>query len=388
MSILIAEKSKEALKAAVLIRGRLYAFKSEESSLQQYRENAIMTGITERAMPGIHAVFVRLPGKQTGFLPISPDRALPCSGTKLTVQIRHPATRTKKAMLTDEITLPGQMLVYLPSGQGIAVSKRLNHEEKKELLARTADIHLPGNGGFILRASSLVCKPSDVMAEAYELEERWKSIYQASASSPDICLLWPGEDIISTLIREERGRLEYILTNAPERIPDTVPCPVKCCEHPFMIHNIPHMLDRSLRRCIRMKNGATLIIDSCEAMTVIDVNSASASGKKYTPEEINSEAAGEIARLLRLRGIGGMILIDFIDMKEEKNRMKLMEDMEAVLKEDPVKTTVHDITALGLMELTRKRETNELRADVRVPCPYCGGIGISCTPASEEDCSL
>ena len=387
MSILIAEKSKEALKAAVLIRGRLYAFKSEEDS-PQYRENAIMAGITERAMPGIHAVFVRLPGNQTGFLPVSPERALPCSGTKLTVQIRHPATRTKKAMLTDEISLPGQMLVYLPYGQGIAVSKRLNPDEKKELLARTADIHLPEKGGFILRASSLVCKPSDITAEAHELEERWKSIYRASTSSPDIRLLWPGEDIISTLIREEKERLEYILTNAPELFPDTVPCPVKYCEHPFIIYNIPHLLDRSLRRCFQMKSGATLIIDSCEAMTVIDVNSASASGKKYTPEEINSEAVGEIARLLRLRGIGGMILIDFIDMKEEKNRMKLMDTMEEILKEDPVKTTVHDITALGLMELTRKRETIELRAASCAPCPYCGGTGISCMPASEEDNSL
>ena len=110
-----------------------------------------------------------------------------------------------------------------------------------------------------------------------------------------------------------------------------------------------------------------------------------AEGKKYTPEEINSEAAGEIARLLRLRGIGGMILIDFIDMKEEKHRLKLMETMKAVLREDPVKATVHDITALGLMELTRKRTSAELSAAVCAPCPYCGGTGLSCIPASEED---
>ena len=129
-----------------------------------------------------------------------------------------------------------------------------------------------------------------------------------------------------------------------------------------------------------MKSGATLVIDPCEAMTVIDVNSALASGGQdieKTAARVDKEATWEIARLLRLRQIGGMVLIDFIDSASESVRDMLINEMKTALSEDPVKTTVHDFTQLGIMEITRHRKDIPYEALPDIPCPCCGGTGIS-----------
>lgn len=135
-----------------------------------------------------------------------------------------------------------------------------------------------------------------------------------------------------------------------------------------------------------MKSGASLVIDRCEAMTVIDVNSGKSSGGRdiaATAERVNHEAAREIARLLRLLGIGGIIVVDFIDMDSEEARQRLIEEMRQQLKNDPVKTEVYGITALGLMEITRRRAQTPLEYLRDTPCPHCGGTGILKT--DEED---
>ena len=152
------------------------------------------------------------------------------------------------------------------------------------------------------------------------------------------------------------------------------------------MHNVEHKLKRSQQRTFLMKSGATLVIDRCEAMTVIDVNSAMSGGGRNiadTAEKINSEAAREIARLLRLLRIGGMILIDFIDMATEEAKERLLSYMKELLQEDPIKTVVHDITPLGIMELTRRRADTPLPALPDIPCPHCAGTGVM--PESEDE---
>ena len=383
MSILLVEKDGQGLQAAVMHRGKLYACRSESGG--SLREGQVYSAVVDRVLKGVSAVFVRLPDKQFGFLPLSAGEKTPASGQRLIVQIKRPPTQTKKALLSTDIALAGDALVYLPRGSGVHVSSRIENAEEKATLRALGSLLDCSGGGVILRSAAAGCDLQALKQELDVLRARWQSILAVQESAPR--LLWEGENMLAILLREERSRLEYILTNAPGCLPAALPCPVRTCDHPFLLHTVQHRLERSLRRTVQLKSGATLVIDPCEAMTVIDVNSAQAAvGKSIaeTAEKINAEAAWEIARLLRLRGIGGMIVVDFIDMASEAAKERLLAVMREALSEDPEKTTVHDLTALGLMELTRHRAQTPFSPLPDAPCPRCGGSGIDLQPVEED----
>ena len=382
MSILVVEKGDTALEGAVMIRDRLYAYRSTAGS--GIREGAVYAGVVDRALKNVSAVFVRLPGKEFGFLPVPAGQKPPPSGARVTVQVRRPPSPSKKAMLTRDIALADAHLVYLPCGAGVHVSARIESEEERAALRQTGDRLLPDHGGLILRSSALAVDPETLKGERDRLLARWRQIEAAHQAAP--ALLWDGDGLPDQLMDEESERLERIVTNAPELFADA-PCPVSFSEQPFALYSVRHRLETALRRTVRMKSGATLVIDPCEAMTVIDVNSALAAGGRdirETAEKINVEAAWEIARLLRLRGIGGMIVVDFIDMDTQAARERVLAAMREALREDPVKTTVHAFTALGLLELTRRREQVPLAPLPDLPCPRCGGTGIYFADIKED----
>jgi len=383
MSILLAEKREGQWAAALMHRGGLYAYLRQDSAVSLLEEQ-IYSGIVDRAIKGVSAVFVRLPGKEYGFLPLEKGESLP-SGAKVTVQVRRPPNGTKKALLSRDITLAGTHVVYLPFGSGVHLSSRLKESDKEALLEKYG-APAPEIGGMILRSEALSCDPDALRQELNTLEERWQAIQEQARKASAPRLLWEEGSPIAHLIREEGSRLEHVLTNAPDELPERPTCPVRYSERPFQLYNVEHKLDRSLRRTVTLKSGANLVIDPCEAMTVIDVNSAMAAGGRSiaeTAEKVNREAAWEIARLLRLRGIGGMILIDFIDLPDAAARERLMNEMRNALLEDPVKTTVHDFTALGILELTRHRGQTPLPPRPDEICPCCGGSGVK-TPKEED----
>lgn len=385
MSILLVEKDGEAVSAAVMNRGRLYAYQSESDGA--LRESQVFSGVVDRAMGSIHAVFVRLPGKETGFLQLPADKKLPASGQRLTVQIRRPPFQNKKALLTQDIALAGSFMVYLPESRGIRLSSKITDEADRARLRAAAGQIMPTEGGGILRSAALSVSSSALKEEADTLYARWRSICRKAEGCAAPALLWNGNGFLEKMAQDEASRLEYILTNDPECLSFSPACPVKVCEHPFLLHNVRRRLEKSLRRTVQMKSGAALVIDPCEAMTVIDVNSGMADGgssAEETAEKINGEAAWEIARLLRLRGIGGMILVDFIDMKSESAKTQLFRTMQETLREDPVQSTVHDITALGLMEITRRRVENAAVPLPDIPCPHCGGTGAALSDQEED----
>ncbi|MBQ7455398.1 MAG: ribonuclease E/G [Clostridia bacterium] len=383
MSILLVEKGPQGLEAAVMHCGKLYAYAGPASP--DLREGQVFLGVVDRAMPALSAVFIRLTGGQQGFLPVSKGQKAPPSGSRVIVQVRRPPNGQKKAMLTRDVALAGEFAVYLPCGHGAHVSSRVTDENEQKRLLDAARSLLPEDGGLILRSAALDHAVDEIRREAEALRREWLEI-RARSNGPAPVLLWEGDAPLSLLLREEAARLEYVLTNAPEALPGNIACPVKVCEHPFLLHNVPHRLERSLRRTVQMKSGATLVIDPCEAMTVIDVNSAAAIGGKNVEaaiEKINTEAAWEVARLLRLRGIGGMIVVDFIDMASAEARERLIATMREALGEDPVKTTVHGLTALGLMELTRRRAGTPLTPLDDALCPHCHGTGLQLTTEEE-----
>ena len=209
------------------------------------------------------------------------------------------------------------------------------------------------------------------------LWEKWQLIQEKISHAQAPCLLETREDILGRILREERGGVDEILCANPDSLP-SVSCPVRACENSFAIYNVQSHLEKSLRRKIWLDCGGFLVIDKTEAMTVIDVNSGKFTGGKSGTEgtflKLNLEAAREIARLLRLRNIGGIILIDFVDMQSEESREKVSAALTEALHNDPVKTVLHGFTSLGLMEMTRKKIETQITP---LPlCPRCHGTGL------------
>ena len=385
MSTLLIEKDGNDLRFALIHRDRLYAYQSE-IRVQGIRDDQIFLGVVDRNVKGISGAFVRLPGKEYGFLPFADgEKSLP-SGSPVVVQVKRPPTGNKKALLSRDIALPGASVIYLPLAKGVRVSNRCEAEEKQQLkaLAKT----LPhGEDGMILRSAALHAEKEQIKNDLDRLRGVWQQIQTAASHKSEPCLLWSGESMLTQLLREEEGRLESILTNDPAAVPPDCAVEIRQCEHPFLLYNVERKLEKSLRRTVQMKSGANLVIDPCEAMTVIDVNSAMAAGGQnisQTALKINREAAWEVARLLRLRSIGGMILVDFIDMPTDADREIIQNEMRAALAEDPIKSTVHDFTALGLLEITRHRVREPFPALPDLPCPHCGGTGAAIFPYEED----
>lgn len=385
MSTLLLQKEEAGLRAAVMRDGRLYAYRAQQD-VSAIREGQIYLSVVDRAIKGVGAVFVRLPGGDFGFLPVPAGQRAPASGDRVIVQVKRPPNSAKKAFMTRDIALDGTYLILLPCSDSLGVSSRIEDAALRRTLREAGRALKPHGMGLVMRAAALNADEAALKDELYTLLQRWQSLQalQMYASAPR--LLWDGEDMLSQLLREENGRLDSIVTNAPELLPDALPCPVRTAEHPFMLHAVDHKLEKSRRRTVLLKSGASLVIDRCEAMTVIDVNSGMAPGGKgiaQTAERINHEAAAEIARLLRLLGIGGMILIDFIDMDSDEARQRLIEAMREQLRQDPVKAEVIDITPLGIMELTRRRVQTPLSELPDIPCPHCCGTGCLDTPEEE-----
>ena len=384
MSILLIEKNTNGVRAAVMKDNRLYAYRSSESG-GGICEDQIYLAVVDRMAKGVNAAFVKLPHGNFGFLPYDKEKRALRSGERVLVQVKRPPNNAKKAFLTLDVSIGGKYLVLLPLG-GISVSKSIEDEEVRKELRLLGKKLKPASFGIIMRADSVTADTEALEQERDELLKRYEDICKRANTQPAPALLWDGEDIVSQLLHEEEKHLEYVLTNAQELLPPTLSCPVRQADEPFLLHNVDHKLKRSQQRTFLMKSGATLVIDRCEAMTVIDVNSAMSGGGRNiadTAEKINTEAAREIARLLRLLRIGGMILIDFIDMATDEARDHLISYMKELLKDDPIKSVVHDITPLGIMELTRRRADTPLPALPDIPCPHCAGLGV--IPESEDE---
>lgn len=385
MSILLIQKETNGVRAAVMQDNRLYAYRSLESG-GGICEDQIYLSVVDRMAKGVNAAFVKLPHGDFGFLPYDKEKRPLRSGERILVQVKRPPNNAKKAFMTLDISLDGQYLVLLPMGGGISVSRNIENEEDRRALRQLGKKLKPASFGIIMRAESLIATEESLIEERDLLLARWQEISKKANMQPAPSLIFDGEDGIMQLFHEEKKRLEYVLTNAPELVPQDISCPVREADEPFLLHNVEHKLKRSQQRTVLLKSGANLVIDRCEAMTVIDVNSAMSGGGKNiadTAEKINMEAAREIARLLRLLRIGGMIVVDFIDLATDEAKERLISYMKELVQGDPMKTVVYGITQLGLMEITRRRADTPLPALPDHPCPHCAGTGV--VSESEDD---
>ena len=318
----------------------------------------IYLGRVDRIVKGMEAAFVKLGKDQTGFLPFSECPAPPRSGDLMPVQVKKPPVGDKTPYLTADLALAGRYVILTPLTGQRAVSKRIQDDAARRSLLAIAARLAPAGMGLVMRAESADAEESVIREEIRALQQAWDQVAEKKQAASAPCLLRDRKDALSRLLRDEHGAVDEILADDPAALPP-LPVPVKACPHPFELYDVREKLKKSLQRKIWLDSGGYLVIDRTEALTVIDVNSGKFTGKKTGAEStflaLNREAAREIARICRLRNLGGIIIIDFVDMQTEESRALVAQALREALQKDPVKTTLHGFTALGLMEMTRKK---------------------------------
>lgn len=361
----------------------------EEGQLVEYHRDGRQGGLSNediylgqvgRVMKNLAAAFVRLSRDSEGFLPFAeiPSGQVPRPGDAILVQVKKPPQGGKAAYLTASIALPGSLLILTPLSPARHVSKRVRDEaERRRLLALAGEL-APEGTGLIMREDSQGRALSELLPEYERLRDTWVQVQLAAAQRSAPCPVLEAPDELTRLLREARVQPDRVLSNRPEAL-EGLPVPADFSEDPMRLFEVRGRLEKALRRKVHLKSGATLVIDPCEALTVIDVNTAqnvAGRDRARALRDTNVEAAQAIARLLRLRRIGGIVLIDFIDMDGAEDRALVLRALGEALERDPVKTAVHGFTSLGLVELTRKKSDTALAAQTLRTCPRCRGLGL------------
>lgn len=347
---------------------------------------ALYLGIVERVVPGMKAAFVDIGQEKNGFLPIeekSQSVHLPKlqAGQRVLVQVKKDAQGTKGAFLTRDVSLCGEYLLLMPMNRYIGVSGRIEDEEIRDALKKLGRELSGGRFGLVMRASTANASAEDISQELDELCSRWDVISKTVPTAHAPSMIDRPRTMLESLLDDylPRGVDKVITDDSALASQLDVPYPVEVRdENPMAASGMEKQRDKALERYVWLKSGGSLVIDRCEAMTVIDVNTAKFTGKKNVEETIlrlNLEACEEIARQVRLRNLGGIILIDMIDMEQEEHRHQVLERLRNAFSADRVKTVIHGYTSLGLIEMTRKKSRRTLDMDWTNTCPRCKGTG-------------
>ncbi len=374
MKQLYVEQKNGKLACAVMEGTALLAYQEESSAISAEQ---IYLARADRVLKGMEAIFVRLTPDINGFLPYSECRQKPLSGQQVLVQVKKPPIGEKLPYCTMDISIAGHYAILTPFSNRISVSSRITDQVEADRLRSIGRSAAPENMGLILRTESAGAEETQIQEEIASLLEKWHTILEKAKHAAVPCLIEEKEPLLSCMLRDEKGSFEKIITNL-SAFPHAVSCPVQYAESPFSLSNVERKLEKSLSRKVYLPCGGYLVIDPTEAMTVIDVNSGKFAGKKSGTESsflaLNLEAAVEIARLLRLRNIGGIILIDFVDMETEESKKAVLQALEDALAKDSSKTVLYGFTSLGLLEMSRKKTGPALHTIS--PCPHCKGTGL------------
>lgn len=369
---ILADRRGALVRVAALTGGRLsdlYLDRTDRPALA----GAVVAGRVDRIQAGLNAAFVDLGGGAMGMLPAqdvrgitggtSPDGGPPRigrllrAGQTVLVQVKAEGVGGKAAPLTMDVSLPGRFLIHVPHSGGLSVSKRLG--DAREALARRAET-LIGAAGWIVRASALTADDCDLVHEAQALAALWRRIGEGGAS-PAVRLPPPGA-LTRALVEHGAGPVRRIAAEddglfaaAQGWVESLAPALAGVVERapPGLFETVD--LDSELAvlagRRVPLPGGACLVIDRTEALTVIDVNA----GERGNPMDVNRDAAAEVARQLRLRNIGGIVIVDFLNMRAKGEGERLLRTLSQAVAGDPVQTQVYGVSKLGLVEMTRAR---------------------------------
>jgi ribonuclease G len=408
--ILINSTPSEA-RVALVENGMLQEVWMERAGRNGYIGN-IYKGEVSRVLPGLQAAFVNIGLERTAFLhardmvrqdPVSEAGEAPAEplisdllrpGDQLIVQVIKDPLGSKGARLTTNISIPSRFLVLLPDCDVIGISVRIEEEEErarlKDLVYRLRD---EGHGhGYIVRTNAEGVNDFALSADMAYLVKVWHSILErAETAKAANCVF---EDLslpmraLRDMMHEEVERVRIDSREESEKarefaqrfVPDWLErIEEYSAERPiFDLFGVEDEIEHALKPNVPLKSGGYLVFDQTEAMTTVDVNTGGFVGHRNVDETIyktNLEAVQALTRQLRLRNLGGIIIIDFIDMTDAEHRRQVMRALERALERDPVKTSITEISALGLVEMTRKRTTESLERRLCIPCPQCDGRG-------------
>jgi ribonuclease G len=315
-------------------------------------------------------------------------------GQEILVQVSKEPIGSKGARITSHISLPGRYVVYMPTTDHIGVSRRIEEDKERQRLRDIVATGRPkGAGGFIVRTACEGVSKREIVADMRFLARLWTSIVKKSNASSAPALLHADLDIVLRAIRDLfTSDVKQVVVDQPDdhrrviEFVDSVLQPklksrVEMYDgiEPIFDHfGVENQVNRALERRVWLKSGGYLVFDQTEALTTIDVNTGRFVGKKTHEETVlktNLEAARVVIDQLRLRNIGGIIIIDFIDMEKAANRKKVSEALTEAVKRDKARTNILRISELGLVQMTRKRTRDNLRQLVTTPCPTCSGDG-------------
>lgn len=354
-------RAGEGRDVAVLEDGRLVEYLPDEPGASA---EAIYLGRVERVMPGMKAAFVNIGQERAGFLPLEERNAdLPKlqSGQHILVQVRKEAHGEKGAFLSRDITLCGEYALLNPLNRMIGVSSRITREADRKALKALGDQIADGRFGLVMRAAALNAGEDAIREEVADLLAKWEAVAKAAPTAHAPSVLHAPRTTLDAVLDDYRPRgIDRIVTNdaaLAKSLASTATVTV-LGDNLFDVGRISNELAGALERRVWLKSGGNLVFDPCEAMTVVDVNTAKFTGKtelQDTVLQMNLEAAAEVARQVRLRNISGIIIIDMIDMHQREHRHQVLKELERCFESDRVKTVVHGFTSLGLVEMTRKR---------------------------------
>ncbi len=314
-------------------------------------------------------------------------------GNEILVQVVKDEIGDKGPRISTYVSLPGRYLVFMPFSENEGgVSRRIEDEgERKRLRAILKDIQVP-SGSFIVRTAGLEQAEEAIRADVKNLVHQWKTIERKYARSQTPALVHNDHDILFRIARDsfaEEGQSILIDDAAQARqlqkvVNQLMPGAslkislMDSTKNLFETHDVERQIQKALKNKVWLRSGGYLVIDETEAMTAIDVNTGKYVGRGDQEDAIlktNLEAATEVANQLRVRDIGGLIVVDFIDMASKKNRQTLLRELGTLLKADRAKSSFTDISEFGLVQITRKRVRQSLSKTLLAPCPYCEGAG-------------
>ena len=401
------------VRAALVENGVLQEVLLERASRRGLISN-IYKGNVSRVLPGMQAAFIEIGLERTAFLhasdivrnpheeseegaPTPGISELVREGAEILVQVLKDPLGSKGARLTTYMTIPSRYLVLMPRSQGVGVSARIEDEQERERLRLVMDSILPEDGpGYIVRTAAEGASMEALRADMLFLEKLWGSIQQSAGRARPGELVYEDlplavrvmRDLLSSEIDKVRVDSEAMFSRMKDFAERFVPELAGAIElyasaRPiFDLYGIEDEIGRALGRKVPLKSGGYLIFDQTEAMTTIDVNTGAYVGHRNLEETIFRTKSGgrcghrPAATTLRLRNLGGIIIIDFIDMTEEEHRRQVQQALERSLGNDQAKTQLMNVSPLGLVEMTRKRTRESLEHVLCEPCPTCEGRGF------------
>ncbi len=377
----------------------------------------IFKGCVSRVMPGMDAAFIDIGLEKAAFIHASDVNTLPRSsqsvpaedgevvheaisnllhdGQQVLVQVVKDQIGTKGARLTTNITVPSRYLVLLPYSSDVRLSARLEDEEERERLSELMQELLDGSGkkfGCILRTAAESASKEELRRDLDFLLRLWDSIVEKIGKVTSVAEVYSdlplavrtlrdlNTDDVENIYIDSRETVLNVKTFAEKLVPELVGRIQRYtgARPIFDLHGIEDELEKALRRKVMLKSGGHLVFDQTESMTTVDVNTGGYIGNRNLEETIfktNLESALAIGRQLKLRNLGGIIIIDFIDMAEEEHKRQVLRALEKVLEKDRAKTQICEVSPLGLVEMTRKRTHESLEHILCEPCPTCAGGG-------------